>query len=119
MFIRPVPAGIPIMTLKTACATIKRFQDRSVARVIAEPLLNVLARHGAQLPHIKPRHFFELFRRAGPERDRCCGCDLPPGAFIKNERFFDAAGYAAGYGAGVLNKPCKNQRQNISSLSTS
>ena len=52
MFIRPVPAGIPIMTLKTACATIKRFQDRGVARVIAaalidEPLLNVLARSTA------------------------------------------------------------------------
>ena len=26
MFIRPVPAGIPIMTLKTACATIKGFE---------------------------------------------------------------------------------------------
>ena len=55
MFIRPVPAGILIMTLKTACATIKRFQDRGVARVIAEldsalidePLLNVLARSTA------------------------------------------------------------------------
>ena len=43
------------MTLKTACATIKRFQDRGVARVIAEldsalidePLLNVLARSTA------------------------------------------------------------------------
>ena len=26
MFIRPVPAGIPIMTLKTAHATIKGFE---------------------------------------------------------------------------------------------
>ena len=34
MFIRPVPAGIPIMTLKTACATIKGFQDRGVTRMI-------------------------------------------------------------------------------------
>ena len=36
MFIRPVPAGIPIMTLKTAYATIERLQDRGVTRVIAE-----------------------------------------------------------------------------------
>ena len=32
MFIRPVPAGIPIMTLKTACATIKGFEVLRRAR---------------------------------------------------------------------------------------
>ena len=32
------------------------------------------------------------------KRDRCCGCDLPPGAFIKNERLFDTAEPGAGDG---------------------
>ena len=58
MFIHPVPAGIPIMTLKTACATIKGF---GVMRALRKGQAGIFALQGG----MRRNHPLWTVRRGG------------------------------------------------------